>query len=434
MRRITHALGAIVAAALVASGLTIVLSTPSPAEPAGQRDVLPPLPGLPLPELPLPGLPLPDQLPTLTGDPVVGGLLTLTQPVWNVLPGDLVGTDVTWLCDDSPIPGTEGLWEYVPTEAQAGCLITAQVTTTVVGFLPLTMVTDAVAVAGIGETAVTPPAAPPVKADKGTPKVGTALSTSAPEWSQEGVTTTYQWLRNGQPIAGQNGTGYLLVAADLDQAIAVRATGKKTNLTDGVVTSNALTAVLGDAPVPTRQPAINGTPALAQSLSVDPGTWGTGETPAYTYQWRRDGSEIDGATAATYPVTLADVGHTLTVSVTATRPGYRPGTFRTAGVTVAKLTSTLKATPARKTIRKGQKAVLTLTLKVPGLGSPTGAVRVLDGKKTIKKATIMTGRNGKLTVRLAKLGPGVHRLKAVYAGTAAIAGATAKVVKLTVKK
>lgn len=426
MNKLQRALGATVVTTLVVSGLVLGGAfAPAQAEsPAGQRGIL---------DLPLPDLPPPDQLPQLNGLPVVGEVLTVTQPVWNLLPGELLSTDITWLCDGSPIPGTDGLWQYVPTEAQAGCLMTAQVTTTVLGFLPLDMVTNALTIAGVGESAVTPAAAPTVKADKGTPKVGTSLSTSAPSWNQDGVTTTYQWLRNGEPIAGQTGTTYLLVAADLDKAISVRAIGKKPDLADGVVTSNALTVVIGDAPAPTRQPAITGTPTLGRTLAADPGAWGSGETPAYTYQWRRGDSEIDGATGRSYSVTLADVGHTLTVNVTATRPGYRPGTFRTAGVTIARVVSTLKATTAKKRIEKSRRAVLSLTLQAAGIDGPTGAVKILDGKRVVKRLTFEAGQLGRMTTRI-KLKPGVHKLKAVYAGTTTIAGARSKVVKVTVKK
>lgn len=443
MHRFGRALGALVATALVTAGLSTTLAAPTQAATANPQGIIDlpciPLPGLPcppdLPGLPLPGLPLPDQPPTLTGIPVVGELLTLTEPVWNdpLLEG-LLSTDVTWLCNGSPIPGTEGLWTYVPTEAQAGCLMTAQLVTTALGFLPLTMVTDALAVAGIGETAVTADGAPTIKADKSAPKTGTTLSVSmAPSWKQEGVTTTYQWLRNGQPIPGKTGTQYLLTKDDVDQSIAVRATGKKDTFTDGVTTSNALTGQLGDALVATRQPTIGGTPAVGRTLTVDPGSWGTGETPTYTYQWRRDASEIAGATGATHVVTTDDVGHTLTVVVTATRPGYLPGTFRTAGATVsaAKAASTLTASLSKKTVKKGRSATLRLVLKAVGVSAPSGQVTVLDGAKVLERLSLTAG---KATLRLTKLKPGVHKIKAVYAGSDTVLGATSKVVKLTVKK
>ncbi|HEY0902813.1 MAG TPA: Ig-like domain repeat protein [Marmoricola sp.] len=442
MHRFGRALGALVATALVSAGLSTTLAAPAQAEPAGPQRALdlclplvgclPEVPGLPdVPDLP--GLPQPDQFPQLTGLPVVGEVLTLTEPVWNLLPGDLLSTDVTWLCNGTPIPGTEDVWTYVPTEAQAGCLMTAQVVTTVLGFLPLTMVTDALAVAGIGETAVTPNGAPTIKADKGG-KTGTTLSVSlAASWKQEDVKTTYQWLRNGQPIDGKTGTQYLLTKDDVDQSISARAIGKKDGMADGVSTSNALTGQLGDALVATRQPTIGGTPAVGRTLTVDPGSWGTGETPTYTYQWRRDASDIAGATAATHVVTTDDVGHTLTVVVTATRPGYLPGSFRTAGATVAaaKAASTLTASLSRKVVKKGRAATLTLVLTAVGVSAPSGPVTVLDGTKVLKRVSLAAG---KATLRLKKLKPGVHKIKAVYAGSDTVLGATSKVVKLTVKK
>jgi Bacterial Ig-like domain (group 3) len=61
-------------------------------------------------------------------------------------------------------------------------------------------------------------------------------------------------------------------------------------------------------------------------------------------------------------------------------------------------------------------------------------VKVLDGKKVVSTLKLVAGKRGKATVRLPKLKPGVHKLTAVYAGTATIAGARSKVVKLTVTK
>src|SRR3546814_4157420 len=107
MKKLQRAFGATVVTALVVSGLALggVLA-PAQAEPAtGQRGILdPPLPNLPLPDLPLPdvplpSLPLPEQLPQLTGQPVVGEVLTVTQPVWELLPGELLSSAITWLCE-----------------------------------------------------------------------------------------------------------------------------------------------------------------------------------------------------------------------------------------------------------------------------------------------------------------------------------------------
>ncbi|GAB6986051.1 hypothetical protein JCM10369A_25750 [Nocardioides pyridinolyticus] len=109
---------------------------------------------------------------------------------------------------------------------------------------------------------------------------------------------------------------------------------------------------------------------------------------------------------------MEDVGHVLTVTVTARRPGYRPGTFRTAGVSVPKLASRLTASLAKKAIIQGQHAAMTLVLAVADRARPTGRLTVRDGARTIRTV----------------------RLTASYAGSDLVTGATSKVVKLTVRR
>ncbi len=426
MHRFHRALGVLVATTvattLATAGLTLGVASPTQARPAETARL-----DLPLPQ--------PDQLPRLTGVPVVGQVLSVTQPVWNLLPG-VLDTDITWLCNGSPIPGTDGVWSFVPTEAQQGCTITASVVTTVLGFLPLEMVTNALLIpfATGGETAVTAAGAPTVTAGPGGPKVGTVLTTSQPEWHQDGVTSTYQWLRDGQPIAAATTATYRLVAADLDRPISVRATGRKDGLSDSTVTSNAVVATLGDAPTPTTQPTIAGSGVVGRLLTVSPGSWGTGDTPAYDYQWRRDNAAIAGATASTYTPTVEDVGRVLTVTVTATRPGFRPGTFRTSGVSVPRLASSLRATLAKKRIKQGRATSMTVVLTVPGLDRPTGTLTVLDGSRALAAIALRAAQTGKVTVPLRGLKPGVHRLRVTYAGSDLATEAASQVVKLTVAK
>lgn len=73
----------------------------------------------------------------------------------------------------------------------------------------------------------------------------------------------------------------------------------------------------GLPPVNTVLPAISGTLAIGQVLSTTDGTW-TGSPTSYAYQWKRNGTDIGGATANTYTLTASDPGTTITVTVTAT--------------------------------------------------------------------------------------------------------------------
>lgn len=73
-------------------------------------------------------------------------------------------------------------------------------------------------------------------------------------------------------------------------------------------------------PVCSVLPEITGTKTEGQTLTCSTGTWSN--TPdAYAYQWNRGGSPIIGATASTRVLSAADVGFTMTCTVTARNLG-----------------------------------------------------------------------------------------------------------------
>ena len=69
-------------------------------------------------------------------------------------------------------------------------------------------------------------------------------------------------------------------------------------------------------PANTVAPAITGTAQVGQTLTATDGTWTGRETPALKRQWNAGGVPIAGATAATYVPLVADIGKTITVTVT----------------------------------------------------------------------------------------------------------------------
>ena len=86
-------------------------------------------------------------------------------------------------------------------------------------------------------------------------------------------------------------------------------------------TYQANTSDLATGPVNLILPVISGTPDLGETLSAADGLWiydtGAG-TPAKSWQWRRNGVDIAGATSANYVVQAADAGTALTVVETLT--------------------------------------------------------------------------------------------------------------------
>lgn len=98
-------------------------------------------------------------------------------------------------------------------------------------------------------------------------------------------------------------------------AYAINAGGGVTNtelLCRNVSVVPALTA-----PVPT----IAGTAKVGHTLTGRAGSWGPAPV-TLTYQWKRNGKAIAGATRATHVLSAADRGTKITLSVTGSKPGY----------------------------------------------------------------------------------------------------------------
>jgi hypothetical protein len=510
-----RAFGAVVASSVVVAGMGVGLAGSAQAAPsAGRGDASAAL----LNQEGLLNLPLPDLLPSISGIGEVGGLLNLLAPVWPLLEPVL---DIQWLRDGVPIPGATGP-TYIPTLDDAGTQISALVTASLFGFLPLEMITNAIGIALPGQEDTTPAAttAPKITGD---PKVGKLLTGTPPVWDTTGVTTTYQWLRAGAPIAGATALTYTVAPEDVGKAITLKATGTKGTAAPGTATSAPVTGVIGDAPTLTTPPAVTGTPKVGETVTVsaptwslptvvntyqwqrngtaipgatattyavtaedvgaaltakvtgtktgytpgtattapvtgllgdaltatsppsiigagrigeqltaNPGAWGTPE-PDFAYQWRRDGVPIPGATNAVYTVVAADVTHSVSFAVTATRAGYAPGTATSGSVSVAKLASATKVSLAAKRIKKGTRGLLKIILSATG-AKPAGKVKVYDGTKLLKGYSVRVSDNGVRVVKLPLLKPGKHKIKAVYAGSATVLGSTSRVVTLTVLK
>jgi len=70
-------------------------------------------------------------------------------------------------------------------------------------------------------------------------------------------------------------------------------------------------------PANTSPPVITGTTQVGQTLAVSVGTW-SGTAATYTFQWKRGGANISGATSSLYLLVTADLAAMITVTVMAT--------------------------------------------------------------------------------------------------------------------
>lgn len=217
-----------------------------------------------------------------------------------------------------------------------------------------------------------------------------------------------------------------------------------------------LSATPPDDPAPTAPPTPSPTPPTAPTVSAPPVVGGvarprqrltastgvfTGSGLTYTYQWRRDGAAIPGATAAAYTVVPQDAGSALTVLVTAVNGGGSAPAASTP-VSIARLASasagSVKLVTKKITKGKGKKKktkivktyVATVKVTAPGLAASGPATVVVDKKKTLRT----TVSNGLATVTLPKLKKGKHTLKVTFAGSEQLTASTSKVITFTTKK
>lgn len=127
---------------------------------------------------------------------------------------------------------------------------------------------------------------------------------------------SYQWLRNGSLISGATGSTYIASDADVGSQISLQITYTDGQGTVETLTSASTVTITGLNDTPVGIPVIQGTIRENQTLTAN--TAGISDDDGigtFSYQWMRNGSNIAGATAATYTTDDADVGSTLTVRV-----------------------------------------------------------------------------------------------------------------------
>jgi hypothetical protein len=159
---------------------------------------------------------------------------------------------------------------------------------------------------------------PPFISPNGNVVIGTLFTTNNGSWyATKPLTFEYRWTRNGTPIGGATSQTYTSVTADEGQTL--RCEVKATNAFGAsayIASSNSATGVT--LPVNTVAPAISGSTTLGSVLTTTDGTWTGTATITFTYQWKRGGVSIGGATASTYTLVAADSSANITCDVTGT--------------------------------------------------------------------------------------------------------------------
>lgn len=135
-----------------------------------------------------------------------------------------------------------------------------------------------------------------------------------------GAKVTYQWLADGEVLAGANTSRLLLVAEDLDRELrpvvsATVAGVKKVYIGEALVVTKGIIALAS-------VPGVNGKAQIGATLTAVPKKWA--KDVELNYQWFVNGVPFDGATSETFTLAEDDVnqGEVVKVRVTGTLEGY----------------------------------------------------------------------------------------------------------------
>ena len=218
---------------------------------------------------------------------------------------------------------------------------------------------------------------------------------------------TYQWQKNGVNIAGATSptltlTNIQLSTAGTYRAIATNAGGSATSI------STVFTVVAG--PVITKQP-VGKTVTVGANVTL---TVAASGTPAPTFQWQKDGTDIPGATSASLVLTGVQLTDTGSYTATATNQGWSV-TSNAAVVTVNAL-PVITTQPVGQTVLAGD----TVTFTADATGTPAPTFRWQKNGANITGAT-----NSTLTLaNVAVSAAGTYRVIATNAaGSATSVGA-----------
>jgi len=337
--------------------------------------------------------------PSVTGTPKVGVPLTAAPGGWSPEPT----LSWQWTADRAPIPGATSS-TFTPSPAELGKHLAVEVTARRPGYLTAVIESPATAAVLPGtNSAVRRPAI------TGLPYVGRTLTATPGTWAVAPTSVDYQWYAGGAAIAGATSATFTPTEMQLDQRLTVQVTAHADGYEPRTASSYSTSRVVLGRAAFTTAPSLRGTALVRHTLTASPGTFTpAGATP--TYQWLRAGVAISDATARTYTLRPADVGHRVAVRVTLSAPHW-------ASTSARARTATLVNSVPQLTVRVAGNATwagISLRVVTPGLPEPDGKARLYKGDRLLGTMVVTDG-HGRL--RLDNLSVGTHHVVLRYSGT-----------------
>jgi hypothetical protein len=318
------------------------------------------------------GPPVVFALPTVSGSPIEGRVLTAASGSWSP---SATSVAYQWQRDEGDGDG------FTDISGATGTTYILVGTDVDASFRVHVLATNAHGSAQVDSAAVGPviegqPANTAAPVISGSPQGGKPLTATAGTWYPTATSFAYQWQRHTASgfvdIAGASNPTYFTVPTDVGATVRARVTATNTYGSITVITA-AVGPITSGAPVNSVLPIISGAAKRGVALAVNSGTWSP--SGSFSFRWQRDEGEgdgfvdITGATGTSYTPTVDDLGLPLQVVVRATN-AFGSATVTTAAT--ANVAADLPRNVGAPGIAGTAKRTLTLTASA-GTWTPAGA-------------------------------------------------------------
>ncbi|QGG42553.1 S8 family serine peptidase [Aeromicrobium yanjiei] len=261
------------------------------------------------------------------------------------------------------------------------------------------------------------PLTPPVIS--GTPVVGEPLRASLGTWVRTPSAPRYTWKVAG--VVKGTGSVYWPTLADVGRTITVTVAPSTAAFAKLSATSSASTAVPAGPAVTLRTPASQPRYGSAFTVAVSVASATGGRVRLLSDSGTTYGSGTVGPGGTASITVSAATARKLKPGSTSVRAAY-DGDGTTPRASSPRRALTIKRLPAKvsTSLRTSVKTSSRATLKIrvlerPDLfASPTGELRVYDGKKRIRVTRLSSTGGGRKTLRLPKLKKGTHKIRVYF--------------------
>ena len=289
--------------------------------------------------------------PTIAGQPADQTITSGQSATFSVTAGGTAPLSYQWQKNGSAIPGANAASYTTPAASSAD----SSATFTVVVSNSVGNVTSRAAVL----TVTTVPSAPKISTQPANQSVQAGQSATFSVVATGSAPLSYQWRRNGTAIGGASGALYKTPATSSTDNGAVYSVVVN-NAVGSITSGNATLTVTAapSAPKITTQPA-NQSVQAGQSATFS--VVATGSAPL-SYQWRRNGTAIGGATGTLYktPATSSTDNGAVYSVVVSNAVGSTTSGNAMLTVTAAPSAPKITTQPANQSVQAGQSATFSV--------------------------------------------------------------------------